>query len=185
MESGKLTILPETIEWVWNYIGGLVWHTKVLGEEAIARAKRAGRSVVYPSDVQQCLPLALDEKWCKQFYEGCETGQEKAVVDAMQCLAAKRDEYVHIDRIQDMLLLDMLELQSVMEILKALQVVEQHPIKPQLYRFGQDIYRRYFRTKPTSYTRIPEETDILQYKGDQAEPAAYLDTEDDDADLLD
>ncbi len=160
----ELVISEEAIDWIWDYIGGLVWHTKLLAEEAIRRAKGDSRRVVYPSDVQQCLPKVLNDQWCKQFYEGCESGAEHKIVDVMQSLASKRELYVHIARISELLHWEIIEVERTMAILKALKVVEQHPIDHQLYRFEQDIYRRYFRTTPSELKRIPEEPDVFQDK---------------------
>ena len=175
-EHTELRISEEAVDWIWYYIGGLVWHTKLLGEEAIRRAKNDFRRVVYPSDVQQCLPRVLDDQWCKQFYEGCESGAEYQVVDVMQSLAAKRDIYIHINRISEMLGWELIEVQRTMVILKALKVVEQHPIDHQLFRFEQDIYRRYFRTMPSEYKRIPEEPDVFQDRQQFLQSAAALRT---------
>lgn len=173
-ENTELKISEEAVDWIWNYIGGLVWHTKLLGEEAIRRAKNDFRSIVYPSDVQQCLPRVLDDQWCKQFYEGCESGAEYQVVDAMQSLAAKCDIYIHINRISEMLGWELIEVQRTLVILKSLKVVEQHPIDHQLFRFEQDIYRRYFRTMPSKYKRIPEEPDVFQDRQQFQQSAATL-----------
>lgn len=160
-------ILGETAKLIWDYIGGLVWHTKLLAALAIERAKSDSRTVVYPSDVQQCLPKVLDEQWCKQFKEGYEDGgTEYQIIGVMQNRAAKKDSYVPIDQISKMLQREVVEVQETMEILKALKLVEQHPIYHQLYRFEQDIYRRYFRTQPFKlpfeYKRVLEEPDVFQ-----------------------
>lgn len=168
----ELVISKDALDWIWNYTGGMVWHTKLLGEESIQRAKDDFRCVVYPSDVQQSLAKVINDHWCKQFYEGCESGAEYQLVDAMQSLAAKRDGYVHIGRISELLNWEVIEVQRTMVILKALKVVAQHPVDQQLYRFEQDIYRRYFRSTPSLFDKIPEEPDIFQSK-QQLEEAAY------------
>lgn len=160
----ELTITEEAAEWIWNYAGGLVWHTKLLGEEAIERARRDNRCVVYPSDVRQCLPKVITELWCKQFYEGCESGDERRLVDAMQSLAAKKDAFIHINQLTELTGLSKIEVQKVLYVLKELKIVAAHPINSQLYRFELDIYRRYFRTNPSAFEQVPEEPDIFQIK---------------------
>ena len=104
----------------------------------------------------------MTEEWCKQFYEGCESGEEFKVIDAMQSLAANRNTYIHIDRIRELLGHDLLEIQRTMLTLQELKVVAQHPVNQQLYCFEQDLYRRYFRTRPSRYPRVPDEPDVLQ-----------------------
>ena len=158
----ELCVTPEAMQWIWNYTGGLVWHTKVLAQEAIGRAKRDCRCRVYPADVQQSIPYVVTEEWCKQFYEGCESGEEFKVIDAMQSLAANRNTYIHIDRIRELLGHDLLEIQRTMLTLQELKVVAQHPVNQQLYCFEQDLYRRYFRTRPSRYPRVPDEPDVFQ-----------------------
>ncbi len=158
----ELEVTPEAMQWIWNYTGGLVWHTKLLAQDAIERAKRDFRSRVFPADVQQSVPQVITDEWCKQFYEGCESGEEFRVIDAMQSLAANRNAYIHIDRIRELLGQELVEVQRTMKILQALNVVAQHPVNQQLYSFGQDIYRRYFRTQPSRYPRVPDEPDIFQ-----------------------
>lgn len=168
----ELQVPEEAMQWIWNYTGGLVWHTKVLAEAAIERAKKDYRCVVYPADVQQSLPQVVADEWCKQFYEGCESGDEYRVVDAMQSLAATRNAYIHIDRIRELTGQEPVEIQRTMDILQALKVVARHPVNQQLYCFGQDIYRRYFRSKPSRYPRVPDEPDIfqvIQHGADKAE----------------
>ena len=160
----RLQILKDTLEWIWDYAGGLVWHTKLLGEGAIRRAKENGRCVVYPSDVRMSMPEALDLRWCRQFYEGCENGAERQLIDAMQSLACKREGYVHISRLSELLQWDVIETQKLMTVLKALKVVEQHPVDQKLFRFGQDIYRRFFRSQPSGFKQIPEEPDVFVKK---------------------
>ncbi len=162
----ELIITQEALNWIRNYTGGLVWHTRLLGDTAIARAKKAGRHVVYPYDVQQSLPEVLSEKWCKQFYEGCESGNEYRVVDAMQSIASRRNMYIHINQLCDILGWEAVEVQKILSILKALRVVSPNQYDPdsQQYRFDMDIYRRYFRTQVSKYTRIAEEADIFRPK---------------------
>lgn len=158
----ELRVTQEAMQWIWNYTGGLVWHTKVLAETAIERAKEDYRCVVYPADVQQSIPQVVTDEWCKQFYEGCESGNEYQVIDAMQSLVATRNAYIHIDRIRELTGQKPLELQRTINILQALKVVARHPVNQQLYCFGQDIYRRYFRTQPSQYSQVPDEPDIFQ-----------------------
>ena len=160
----QLNITEEAAEWIWDYAGGLVWHTKLLGGEAIERASRDNRCVVYPSDVRQCLSKVITDLWCKQFYEGCESGDERCIVDAMQSLAAKKDAYVHINQLSELVEMPKIEIQKILYVLKELRIVAVHPINSQFYRFELDIYRRYFRTNPSVYEQMPEEPDIFQIK---------------------
>ncbi len=168
----ELIITPEALNWIWNYTGGLVWHTKLLGNTAIQLAKKAGRYVVYPSDVRNSVPEVISDQWCKQFYEGCESGNEFKLVDAMQSLTARRNAYVHISQLCELLGWESLEVQRVLSILRALRVVSPDPVDAQKYRFEMDIYRRYFRSTPSNYTRIPEEPDTFRRRQIQADQKA-------------
>ena len=168
----ELYITPEAIDWIWGYTNGMVWHTKVLGDAAIQRAKDDGRYVVYPYDVWASLKEATDEQWCKQFYEGCESGAEYRLVDAMQSLASKRDEYIHVNQLSELLNWPVIEVQKTMAILRALKIVAQHPMDQQQYRFAQDIYRRYFRSVEVSeFRRVPAEPEMF-YQLDKARVSA-------------
>lgn len=158
----ELNITDEAVKWIWDYAGGLVWHTKLLGEEAIERAKRNNRYVVYPSDVRQSLPKVITEAWCRQFYEGCEEGEERNVVDAMQSLANKKDAYVHINQLSELMKVSKVDLQRIINVLKELKILTAHPIDSQQFRFELDIYRRFFRTIPSSYEQKYEEPDVFQ-----------------------
>lgn len=172
----ELYITPEAIDWIWSYTNGMVWHTKVLGAAAIQRAKNKERNVVYPYDVQASLEEATDEKWCKQFYEGCESGAEYRLVDAMQSLASKRDEYIHVNQLSELLNWPVIDVQKTMAILGSLKIVAQHPMDQQLYRFEQDIYRRYFRSVPVSeFRRVPDEPEVF-YQLDKARVSAEKQT---------
>ncbi len=160
----ELIITEEAVKWIWDYAGGLVWHTKLLGEEAIERAKKDNRYVVYPSDIRQSMPKVITELWCKQFYEGCEDGEERRFVDAMQSLAAKKDAYVHINQLSDLMGTARVEIQRIITVLLGLKIITAHPIDSQMFRFELDIYRRYFRTNPSIYEQVMEEPDIFQIK---------------------
>lgn len=160
----ELHITEEAVKWIWDYAGGLVWHTKLLGEEAVERARKDDRYVVYPSDVRQSMTKVITELWCKQFYEGCEDGEERCLVDAMQSLAAKKDAYVHINQITELMGVEKIEVQRIINVLIGLKIIAAHPIDTQLFRFELDIYRRYFRTNPSIYEKVLEEPDIFQLK---------------------
>lgn len=168
----ELVITASAMDWIWGYVGGLAWHTKLLGEEAIKRAKQDYRSVVYPSDVQQSLPKVVNEQWCKQFYEGCEGRTEYQLLDAMQSLASKREGYVHLNSLCQRLGWEPVEVQKAMVVLRELKVVAQHPADQKLFRFELDIYRRFFRTCPSQFEQMPEEPDIFQKKQDLSTAAA-------------
>ena len=168
----ELVITASAMDWIWGYVGGLAWHTKLLGEEAIKRAKQDYRSVVYPSDVQQSLPKVVNEQWCKQFYEGCEGRAEYQLLDAMQSLASKREGYVHLNSLCQRLGWEPVEVQKAMVVLRELKVVAQHPADQKLFRFELDIYRRFFRTCPSQFEQMPEEPDIFQKKQDLSTAAA-------------
>ncbi len=160
----QLIITDKALKWIWDYAGGLVWHTKLLGDYAIERARKDNRFVVYPSDVRQTMPSVITDLWCKQFYEGCELGKERDVVDAAQSLAAKKDAYVHLNQIADVMDMDTVEVEQIINVLIGLRILTRHPINARLYRFELDIYRRYFRTNSSKYNQIPEEPDIFQIK---------------------
>lgn len=158
----ELTITEEAVEWIWNYTGGLVWHTKLLADTAIEHAKAAGRYAVYASDVQASLADVLSEQWCKQFYEGCESGNEFKVVDAMQSLTARRNAYVHMNKLCELLQWENIDVQKACMLLKELKVVATDPVDPQKYRFEMDMYRRFFRSQPSAFPRVPEENDMFR-----------------------
>ena len=160
----QLTISREAIDWIWNYTSGLVWHTRLLGDEAISRARLNERRTVYPSDVQASLAAVITDQWCKQFYEGCESRDEARVVDAMQSLACRRDACVPLSKICELTEMKPVDAERSLQILGALKVVSPDPIDRTMYRFGQDIYRRYFRTTPSGFARVPEEPDVFQDK---------------------
>ena len=108
------------------------------------------------------LPAAIDEQWCKHFLEGVESGNEYELVDAMQSLAAKRDEYVSVSRLCEVLHWERIEVQRCFQLLKELKYFAADPLNPdERYRFEMEIYRRYFRTLPSRLPRIPEEPDVF------------------------
>lgn len=181
----ELTITEEAVEWIWDYAGGLVWHTKLLGEEAVERAKQDHRYVVYPSDVRQSMPKVVTDLWCKQFYEGCEDGEERDLVDAMQSLAAKKDAYVHVNQLSELMGRPKVEIQRIINVLVGLKILSAHPIEPQMYRFELDIYRRYFRTNPSAYEQVAEEPDIFQIRPSERGMTDHDSKDDDDSDWFD
>ena len=163
----------QALDWIWDDAGGLVWHTKLLGDEALQRAKDAGRSEVYPSDVYESLPKVLNPLYCKQFRDACE-GEENGLIEALQSLAAKKDSYVHVNKIRELLQWDSVKLQKKLSLLMALKIIEQHPINPQYYRFELDIYRRYFRREAVgTYPQIPEDAEMFRRKR-QIEEALHV-----------
>lgn len=152
----------EALDWIWNDAGGLVWHTKLLANEALERAYEDDRCVVYPSDIYESLPKILVPNYCKQFSDACGAEGDQ-LIDAMQSLAAKKDSYVPVSRIGSLLLWEHEKLQKELQLLAALKIVEQHPTNPQYYRFELDIYRRYFRSvNCADYPQVPEDAEIFR-----------------------
>lgn len=165
LNSAKVDYTTEAKDLIWEYTGGLVWFVKLLGNAAIRRAKNANRSRIYPADVFYSLPEVLSDRNCEQFYEGCPAGGlERKLIDAMQALANRKDKYIPMDKLCQMLGSDPEDVVRALRNLKRFDIAEAHAVRTDDIRFSLDIYRRYFRTVHSAFPREPEEPIIFEKK---------------------
>ena len=163
LSSADVNYAAGAMELIWEYTGGLVWFVKLLGNAAIRRAKAANRSWVYPADVFFSLPDVVTDLNCAQFYEGCPSGSlEWQMIDVMQSLAYRKDMYLSMDTICELLGRNPHEVEQALSSLIHFEIAERNPVNPDMVRFCLDIYRRYFRTTHSSYKHIPEETVVFE-----------------------
>lgn len=175
----------EALNWLWNYTGGLVWYTKLLGQSVIKRVKKEGRTEIYPFDVRSEIMGITRDEYCKQFYEGCEE-KERLVIDAMQSLAFKQGMYIPVSKIYALLSeqitkqeITQQEVNQALTMLTSLRLVEKHPAGHSAYRFAVDIYRVYFRVQEmyvTAFDMVPEAEQMFLCK----EVGAAVVSDDDD-----
>lgn len=165
LHSAQVNYTDEALEMIWEYTGGLVWFVKLFGNAAIRRAKAHKRSWVYPADVFYSLYEVLCDRNCEQFYEGCTPGGlERPLIDAMQALAYRKDMYISLDKICEMLGKDPDDVEQALVSLDRFEIAKRNPVNPDMVRFCLDIYRRYFRTVNSSLKRIPEEPAVFERK---------------------
>lgn len=184
-------VLPkETLEWVRRYTGGLVWYTKLLGNQMVKVAKENRRSVVYPSDVCKAFSSICAASYCLQFYEGCED-MEHDVLEAMASLSSRYQSYVTLDRLKEQLA-NMRRLTVEMPVLAEsaddkwgcmlhkphmdgqiadsieklidLKLIQKDSSGRDRYCFKREIYRRFFRTQITRVDKgenLPDQMEPL------------------------
>lgn len=158
----------EALNWIWDYTGGLVWHTKLLGQKVIKRIREEGRCVVYPYDVRAEIMGITRDAYCRQFYEGCEE-KERLVLDAMQSLAYKQGIYIPVSKLYDLLRdhITQQEIDQALSMLCSLMLIEKHLAGQPRYRFTVDIYRVYFRVQEeyeSVFVQVPEKDRMFQCK---------------------
>ena len=138
-------IPDKTMEWVYRYTGGLVWYTKLLGKAMLERAKAAGRTVVYPTDVYDAFTSICTDSNCQQFYEGC-GDDEHLVLQTLARLSPRYRSVVSKESLRTALGggLSESKLTSALNRLTELRLIEG---KAERYSFRKEIYRRYFRSK--------------------------------------
>lgn len=137
------------IEWLWYITGGLIWFTKLIVKDALSEAKKAGRSVLYPSDINRAANvIAKDNKCCDQLYEGFRE-DEKIVVEAMSNLTIRPDQYVKASQIADLVQehLSRDRVDRALNNLGSLRIVETSRQNMNQYCFSVEFYRRYFRVQ--------------------------------------
>lgn len=167
LDRAGVNYTDEAKQMIWEYTGGLVWFTKLLGNAAIRRAKSKNRSCIYPSDVSNSLKDVLTPQNCQQFYEGCVAGGlELQMIDAMQSLAYRKDMNIPVDKICELLGKDPDDVVQALDNLILFKIVEKDRVNPDLVHFSLDIYRRYFRTIHSRFERIPEVPDTFEVKSD-------------------
>ena len=138
-------VIDKTMEWVYRYTGGLVWYTKLLGKAMLERAKAAGRTVVYPTDVYDAFTSICTDSNCQQFYEGC-GDDEHLVLQTLARLSPRYRSVVSKESLRTALGggLSESKLTSALNRLTELRLIEG---KAERYSFRKEIYRRYFRSK--------------------------------------
>lgn len=184
-------ILPkETLEWVRRYTGGLVWYTKLLGNQMLKVAKENRRSVVYPSDVCKAFSSICEGGYCIQFYEGC-GDMEHDVLEALASLSLRYQSYVTLDKLKEQLanmrgatteqpvsadaagykLSGLLRkphmegqiAQSLAKLI-ALKLVQKDSTGQDRFCFKREIYRRFFRTQITRVDKgetLPDQMEAM------------------------
>ncbi len=184
-------VLPkETLEWVRRYTGGLVWYTKLLGNQMLKVAKENRRGVVYPSDVCKAFSSVCEGSYCIQFYEGCED-MEHDVLEALASLSPRYQSYVSLDKLKEQLaglrkaspeqpvsaeaadsrLGSLLrkphmdgQIADSIEKLIDLKLIQRDSTGRDRYCFKREIYRRFFRTQVTRVDKgesLPDQMDAL------------------------
>lgn len=184
-------ILPkETLEWVRRYTGGLVWYTKLLGNQMLKVAKENRRSVVYPSDVCKAFSSICEGGYCIQFYEGC-GDMEHDVLEALASLSLRYQSYVTLDKLKEQLAnmrgatteqpasadaagyklsgllrkphMDGQIAQSLAKLI-ALKLVQKDSTGQDRFCFKREIYRRFFRTQITRVDKgetLPDQMEAM------------------------
>ena len=167
LRSAQVNYTDDALQLIWEYTGGLVWFVKMLANKAISRAKENNRSLIYPADVYMSLNEVLNDNNCQQFYEGCVAGSlERKLIDAMQSQAFRKDMYLSMDKLCEMLGEDPDDLERALNGLIRFDIAERNVVNPDKVRFSLDIYRRYFRTVSSSFPRVLEEPDMFERKVD-------------------
>lgn len=188
-DDPEVVLLPETLEWVRRYTGGLVWYTKLLGNQMIKEAREKQRGVVYPSDVCRAFPCICNGSCCIQFYEGCED-MEHDVLEALAALSTRYQNYVTLDRLKEQLaamkqfsadpaledageiklgsltrkpLMDGQIADSIEKLIE-LKLIQRDSAGRDRYCFKREIYRRFFRTQVTRLDKgesLPDQMEDL------------------------
>lgn len=143
------------LEWLWSIAGGLIWFSKLIAKDALALAKKQGRSVVYPSDIlRMTAQLAEADEFCNQLFEGFRE-DEKMVVEVMGNLAVRPDQFVKVSSIADTLQehIGRDRVERALSNMVKLRIIEAGRQAASQYRFCTDFYRRYFRVQ-IGVTRI-------------------------------
>lgn len=149
----------ESLHWFWNSTGGLVWYTQLLSNEVMERVKSKNRCVVYPSDVSyQFKKITGNAVYFDQIEKGSKE-EESIVMDALQSLASNPFEYVLYDKIAKQIgsRMDQQRLQSTINMLISMQLVERSSVNRNMYRFSVSIYWSYFRSRTSLFERVPED----------------------------
>ena len=144
-EGTDVSISAETMDWIYRYTGGLVWYTKLLGKAMLERAKAAGRTAVYPTDVYAAFTEICSDGNCQQFYEGC-GDEEVRVLRALAELSPRYRSVVSTDALRANLDGELTEIRLIgaLNRLAELRLIESTAGR---HFFRKEIYRRYFRTK--------------------------------------
>lgn len=189
-DDPEVVLLKQTLEWVRRYTGGLVWYTKLLGNQMLKVAKESRRSVVYPSDVCKAFSSVCEGSYCIQFYEGCED-MEHDVLEALASLSPRYQSYVTLDKLKEQLanmrrltaeqptsaeavddkLGDLLrkphmdgQIADSLGKLIDLKLIQKDSTGRDRYCFRREIYRRFFRTQITRVDKgesLPDQMDAL------------------------
>lgn len=173
----ELKYTDAALNCIWDYTGGLVWHTKLLGQRVIKRIRAEGRCVVYPFDIRAEIMGITRDGQCQQFYDGFDAREDKKellVLDAMQSLANKQGRYISVDEIYDLLddyivrqEITRQEIDRALSMLCSLTLIERHLAGQPRYRFTVDIYRVYFRVQEihkSVFEKMKETDRVFQCK---------------------
>lgn len=154
----------EALEWIWKYTKGSVWYAKLLGNCVVKHVKWQNRSVVYPSDVCNSLDDVLQDGYFKKNVSDSCRESELLVLDAMQSLTSKPNEYLSDARIAEQLEgeISQSDIEAVLTSLVNLQMIERNPYDRNAYRFAVEVYWYYFRVRPSKFDRVPETLRIFK-----------------------
>ena len=151
-ESQEGDVSP-SIKWIERYTGGLVWYTRLLVNEATKAVIKDNRNCVYPSDICQAFNSICVFNYCRQLTEGCDKN-DKLVLDAMQSLSIGPNTYVSFEQLMGLLgehmSVDQLR-RSLSTLIESVELLEQRAANVKSYRFRIELYRRYFRTRPSIF----------------------------------
>ena len=157
-EYPSVTITDEAIDWIWKYTSGLVWYSKLVANCALNRALLQERSVIYPSDVVDAVvTVTSNDDYFKSLVTSCRPNELK-VIDAIQCSTSMATEYVTIRNLLELLSdeFPQKELESIINSLERLQVIQRNPFDRYSFRFAVELYWHYFRVSPSNHIRCAE-----------------------------
>lgn len=146
--------ISPSIQWIERYTGGLVWHTRLLVNEAIRAVLADNRDCIYPSDVCAAFNTICNYNNCRQLTDGCDEN-DKLVLDAMQCLSERFRSYVSVEQLMQLLGNQMSAEQlrkSLSTLVNSVELLEQKAPDIKSYRFRIELYRRYFRTTDSKFS---------------------------------
>ncbi len=162
---------PQALNWIWNYTSGLVWYSKLVANSALKRAQSHGRNTVYPTDIVDAVRTVTgQDDLFKSLLTSCKPNEIK-VLDAIQCSSSKATEYVTLSRLITLLSdeLTQKDIESIINTLEKLQIVQRNPFDRYSYRFAVELYWHYFRVTPSNRERCPE-TPVVFIEGKIHDP---------------
>lgn len=136
------------LDLIWDYTGGLVWYTKLLGTEIMKFIKSARRSIVYPWDVHYCVKAILKGRNFTHL-EKDTTREERLVLYTLHSLAGGPTEYVSYDQLREKIgdELQPDQLNDVLNLLVTMQLIERRDAFQNQYRYAISLFWYYFRSQ--------------------------------------
>ncbi len=154
----KVEFTNEAMAMIWKITNGLVWYSKLIASNALKRAHKKERNIIYPSDVVDAITsVTSNAEQLKILAESC-LDKERPVVLALQSLSAKPTEYVRVSQLLELLSdkFSQSEIESILTTLVKMQILERNPFDRYSYRFEVELYWYYFRTLPSDFERRAE-----------------------------